>query len=96
MNSAADSGLAEAIGLTDVNKGAVLAPVHQCQQQAVLQAVLGLASAHGKMRFEGLAHLVEGRGAHTRQALEDGVRLGSQVGVEHADSIHELRKRSSA
>ncbi|MGI4791324.1 MAG: type II toxin-antitoxin system PemK/MazF family toxin, partial [Janthinobacterium lividum] len=29
-----------------------------------------------------------------RQALEDAVRLSFQVGVEHADSILELRKRS--
>ncbi|MGI4789690.1 MAG: hypothetical protein ACRYFS_12660, partial [Janthinobacterium lividum] len=31
-----------------------------------------------------------------RQALEDAVRLSFQVGVEHADSILELRKRSIA
>ena len=47
------------------------------------------------MRLEGLTHLVESRGPHPRQTLEDRIRLSFQVGVEHTDSILELRKRSN-
>ena len=47
------------------------------------------------MRTERLAHLVESRGPHTRQALEDTLGLSFQVGVEHANSILELRKSSN-
>ena len=92
MNRAANGRLAEAISLGDVNISAILAPVHQRQQRTVFQRVLGLAPR--KMRTERLAHLVESRGPHTRQALEDTLGLSFQVGVEHANSILELRKRS--
>ena len=95
MNRAANGRLAEAISLGDVNISAILAPVHQRQQQTVFQRVLGLAPAPRKMRTERLAHLVESRGPHTRQALEDTLGLSFQVGVEHANSILELRKRSN-
>ena len=95
MNRAANGRLAEAISLGDVNISAILAPVHQRQQQTVFQRVLGLAPAPRKMRTERLAHLVESRGPHTRQALEDTLGLSFQVGVEHANSILELRKRST-
>ena len=37
MNRAANGRLAEAISLRDVNISAILAPVHQRQQQAVFQ-----------------------------------------------------------
>ena len=95
MNRAANGRLAEAISLGDVNISAILAPVHQRQQQAVFQRVLGLAPAPRKMRTERLAHLVESRGPHTRQALEDTLGLSFQVGVGHANSTLKLRKRSS-
>ena len=47
MNDPANGGLTETLGLTDMGLGAVLAPVHQRDQEPVLQAMGGGASAGG-------------------------------------------------
>jgi len=49
-DGAADGGLAQAIGLSDVSIGAVLAPVHQRHQEPVFAAQLG-RTAKGRQMF---------------------------------------------
>ena len=95
VDGAADGGLAEAIRLGDVGVGAVLAPVHERQQQSVLQAQFGDTPARRQVLLQRFAHVQEGRGAHPSQALERAFGLIFEVSEEHTDSIQPLCKRSS-
>jgi len=83
---ARDGGFAEAVGLGDVELGAILAPVHQghlhqSHQKPVFAAQLGRAAKEGQVLLQGIAHRNEGRRDHPGQALEVG-RLQKSVGFK--------------
>jgi hypothetical protein len=80
--------------LADVSVGAILTPVHKCQKQAVFETVLGLAPAPGKLRPQSRTHVEESRRRYPGQTLKETRRLGFEIGIEHNQSILQLRKRS--
>jgi len=60
----------------------------------VLAAELGWATEGREVRFERIAHLQEGSGAHASQPLERAGLLVFDIGIEHAHSILRFCKRS--
>ena len=97
---ARDGGFAEAVGLGDMELGAILAPVHQDHlhqrhQEPVFAAQLRRATKGGQVLFERIAHRNKGRRNYSGQALEVGRLQALHVSVKHTNSIRYSCKRSS-
>jgi len=71
-DSAANGRLAQAIGLGNVDVGAICAPVHQGQEQPVFAAEFGRATEGWQMLFQGRRHGGERAQRHAGEPLEDG------------------------
>ena len=87
MDSAANSGLAEAVGLTDMGLSAVLAPVHQRDQEPVLQAMGGGASACVQMLLQSCTHGQKGVWKNAGKPLEDRRLQQNNICVKHIPRI---------